>query len=180
MPEDPSPKKDRIPIKSFLADFGTGLSDQELMDKYELSARSFIKLIQALLEKEVISEAELDRRRQQAVERDLKRESEFIAGLYICPSCGHPHPTPFEECPACGASAEPTDTFDELSTTEISREVAAFERQNVNPPQPDPQPTLEDSEKEPVSEEPEAPEKDHGSRLGALKSFLSEKLRKKK
>jgi len=37
------------------------------------------------------------------VQRDLAKETEFLSGLYICPQCSHPHPKPFEKCPACGA-----------------------------------------------------------------------------
>lgn len=96
----------KIPLKKFLADFRSATTDQELRDKYELSARSFVSLIKALLAKEIISQADLTRRREMAVQRDLQKESHFLSGLYICPNCSHPHPAPFQACPACGFQVE--------------------------------------------------------------------------
>lgn len=93
----------KVPLSSFLADLSSSLSDQELRDKYDLSAKAFVSLIKALLTKNVISPLDLEKRKEMAVRRDLAKESQFLSGLYICPNCSHPHPSPFARCPACGA-----------------------------------------------------------------------------
>ena len=109
MPDQEQQKTGKIPLKSFLADFRSSLTDAELRQKYRLSARAFISLIRALLNKGLITAGDLARRKELAVQRDLEKESEFLSGLYICPNCSHPHPSPFGRCPACGA--EPGDAF---------------------------------------------------------------------
>ncbi|MBI5250770.1 MAG: hypothetical protein HY912_14865 [Desulfomonile tiedjei] len=97
----------KVPLKDFLADFRSHFTDHELREKYELSAKAFVSLIKALLAKSVITAADLEKRKVMAVQRDLAKESEFLSGLFICPNCSHPHPKPFERCPACGA--DPAD-----------------------------------------------------------------------
>lgn len=108
MPDQEQQKTGKIPLTSFLTDFRSSLTDADLREKYGLSARAFVSLIRALLAKGLIAAGDLARRKELAVRRDLEKESEFLSGLYICPSCNHPHPSPFERCPACGA--EPGDT----------------------------------------------------------------------
>jgi len=95
-------KRGKVPLKRFLQDLRTDQTDQELMHKYDLSAQAYVSLIKALLQKKYISQQDLARRKEINVKRDLVRESQFLATLCICPQCGHPHPEPFETCPACG------------------------------------------------------------------------------
>jgi hypothetical protein len=109
MSDQDQQKTGKIPLKSFLADFRSSLTDADLRQKYRLSARAFISLIRALLAKGLITAGDLARRKELAVRRDLEKQSEFLSGLYICPNCNHPHPSPFERCPAC--DAEPGDAF---------------------------------------------------------------------
>ncbi len=86
-----------------------------------MSAKAFISLIKALLTKNIITPADLEKRKVMAVQRDLAKESEFLSGLYICPNCSHPHPQPFERCPACGAKPgdfmPQQEVLDPLSTS---------------------------------------------------------------
>jgi hypothetical protein len=121
MPEDPLERRGKVPLKSFLSDLRSNSTDQELREKYGLSARGFVSLIKALMAKNVVTAADLEKRREMAVQRDLAKESQFLSGLCICPNCSHPHPRPFEQCPACGASlSEATQQIplhDMLSTT---------------------------------------------------------------
>lgn len=102
-------KTGKVPLKSFLADLKSPLTDAELRQKYRLSARAFISLIKALLGKNLITAQDLAWRKEMTVQKDLAKESQFLSGLYICQNCSHPHPSPFERCPACGA--EPGDSF---------------------------------------------------------------------
>jgi hypothetical protein len=102
------PTQDRpgkVPLKPFLADFRSTLTDHELREKYELSAVGFVSLIKALLAQNLITTGDLAKRREMAVQRDLAKQSKFLSGLSICPNCSHPSPHPFEKCPACGADA---------------------------------------------------------------------------
>jgi hypothetical protein len=100
----------KVPIREFLSDFRSALTDRELREKYNLSPRGFVSLIKALLAQEIISSVDLAKRREISVKRDMARESEFLAGLYICRNCSHPSPRPFDRCPACGA--EPPEGSD--------------------------------------------------------------------
>ena len=102
-PTQDSPGK--VPLKPFLADFRSTLTDHELREKYGLSAVGFVSLIKALLAQKLITTDDLAKRRELAVQRDLAKQSKFLSGLSICPNCSHPSPHPFEKCPACGADA---------------------------------------------------------------------------
>lgn len=112
---DQTPKQGRVPLQEFLKDFRSPLSDSELRAKYALSARGFVSLIKALFAREKITQEDLVKRKETAVQRDLEKEHEFLAQLYICPNCGHPHPTPFSSCPACGA-----DTSEAFGTADLT------------------------------------------------------------
>ncbi|MGO9567840.1 MAG: hypothetical protein ACLP5H_09895 [Desulfomonilaceae bacterium] len=116
-PTQDSPGK--VPLKPFLADFRSTLTDHELREKYELSAVGFVSLIKALLAQNLITTDGLAKRREMAVQRDLAKQSKFLSGLSICPHCSHPSPHPFEKCPACGAEAsEPVsqeESLDDMS-----------------------------------------------------------------
>ncbi len=110
---DQTQQQGKVPLQRFLKDFRSPLSDGELRTKYGLSARGFVSLIKALLARGTINQEDLIRRKENAVRRDLAKEHEFLAQLYICPHCGHPHPTPYDRCPACGA-----DTSDAFGTAD--------------------------------------------------------------
>jgi hypothetical protein len=107
MADNPEPIRAKVPLNQFLADFRSLFTDQALREKYQLSAKAFVSLIKALLAKGIVTPEDLEKRKMMAVQRDLAKESEFLSGLSICPNCSHPHPRPFERCPACGA--QPAD-----------------------------------------------------------------------
>jgi hypothetical protein len=103
----------KIPLKRFLADFRSPLDDRELMQRYGLSARSFVNLVTTLMKKNLLEKKDLDQRKEVAVQRDLARETQFLSSLYICPHCSHPSPMPYARCPACGAALESTPQDEE-------------------------------------------------------------------
>ena len=103
----------KIPLKRFLADFRSPLDDRELMQRYGLSARSFVNLVTTLMKKNLLDKRDLDKRKEIAVQRDLARETQFLSSLYICPHCSHPSPTPFKRCPACGSELGSTTQQEE-------------------------------------------------------------------
>jgi len=199
MPEPKQEKRGKVPLKPFLADFRSNMTDQGLRKKYGLSAQAFVSLIKALLAKQVVTPEDLARRREMAVQRDLARESEFLAGLFICPNCGHPSPKPFDVCPACGANVDdflPVESLlDSLTTTGRIKveEIDDVVEVEVIEEMDEAQGVLEVEEVEEIGGsrqesrvveslegregEPEGEKK--SSRLGSLRSLISEKLKKK-
>jgi hypothetical protein len=179
MPDKSDSKRGKIQLQPFLKDFRSAMPDQELMKKHNLSAQTFVSLIKALVAQNIITHVDLSNRKEVAVRRDLQKESQFLAGLFICPSCGHPHPQRFELCPACGekpedfAQAQDVLHEDTLSDGEIDVEDDDFE-----PPSDEDlaQTTLEI---ETATHEPPPTEKAKGSALGSVRSLLSRGLKKK-
>lgn len=114
-------KGKKIPLKSFLADYRSSMADAELMQKYGLTVTSFINLIKVLTQKNMLTAADRELRKRLVAEKELEKESTFLKSLFLCVACGHPHPTRFDICPACGADqsefAQPEDTADRISTT---------------------------------------------------------------
>lgn len=120
MADQDESKTAKVPLKQFLADFRSSAADHELRSKYKLSPRGFVSLIKALLDKQVITPADLAKRKELQAQRQHQLESQFLSTLYLCPACNHPHPLPFEVCPACGADVHEyradTETLDGLTT----------------------------------------------------------------
>ncbi len=160
----------KIPLKRFLADFRSPLDDRELMQRYGLSARSFVNLITTLMKKGLLTKSDLDQRKEVAVQRDIARETQFLSSLYICPNCSHPSPSPFEKCPACGADSKLASREEEVNPTVTTSEGHAYV-----------QPTnmLDEVEVEEITEtdsnnhEPNDPERT--SALRSVRSFFSRK-----
>jgi len=172
-------KKGKVPLKNFLADFRSPLTDAELRQKYDLSARSFVSLIKALLSQEMVTAQDLAWRKEMTVQRDLAKESEFLAGLYICPHCSHPHPKPFAVCPACGV-----DTGDAFAEQELLSSILASSG-DVNLEKDEKVPDIAETQLLDTSELPgsygEADDEAQKGKPSALDSFRSiiSKLKKK-
>ncbi len=120
MSENPSHSRGKVPLDRFLNDFKSSLSDQELRDRYALTARGFVALIKTLHARKILTQADFEHRRKMAAQRDHEKESQFLSGLFMCPHCNHPHPQQFDVCPACGlevyADVSP-DAGDVITTT---------------------------------------------------------------
>jgi hypothetical protein len=188
MTEPIDPKRRKVPLRAFLNDFRSTLRDQELKEKYDLSARAYVSLVKALLANQVITPADLARRKEVAVQRDLVKESQFLAGLFICPNCSHPHPQPFAKCPACGANPDdfrpPSEVIDSFASTsgqisveedETDLEVEVEEEVKGVRQVLDAHPG-----KSPVSDEKSKPEaKGKTSALRSVRSFFGTKFKKK-
>jgi len=191
---DQTGNKSRIPLTSFLADFNSSMADKDLLEKYELSARTFVSLIKALLAKKLITPEDLAWRKQMAVQRDLAKESNFLSGLYICPHCNHPHPAPFEVCPACGGTAADASSCEEAPVPIITPSGGHFivdqnsAVQELGPvadyPPTEPMIALEDpgeAAAEPIETpdgEAQQPAEEKASALDSVKTFFS-KFKKK-
>lgn len=179
------PRRGKVPVREFLADFRSPMTDRELREKYGLSARNFVNLMKALVENKIISQQDLATRRQMSVQRDLAKESEFLAQLFICPNCSHPSPHPFETCPACGARSSSAGSemrspnlvtptgghfVVEESPLEITQETEILNEEEVIEEVPEGQEEPAEKKGKPP-EEGGAQEKKSG--LGSLRSLLS-------
>jgi hypothetical protein len=134
MTKQPKDSAGRIPLEPFLADYRSSMSDRELMAKYSLSAQAFVGLIKTLLAQKAITQQDITGRRAAAEQRELAKESEFLAGLYICPYCGHPHPSPFTVCPACGAEVRVPSSVKDVLTSMASSSGNHIVLQEESPP----------------------------------------------
>ena len=160
----------KIPLKRFLADFRSPLDDRELMQRYGLSARSFVNLVTTLMNKNLLTKSDLDQRKEVAVQRDLARETQFLSSLYICPHCNHPSPSPFDKCPACGADSKVASREEEVYPPITTSEGHAY----VPPTSVLEEVEVEEiTETEPNNHEPQNPGKP--SAINSVRSFFSRK-----
>jgi hypothetical protein len=188
MNEPTGENRGKVPLKPFLKDVRSNLTDQELMRKYQLSAHAFVSLMKALFQKKYITPQDLARRKEINVKKDLARESQFLATLCICPNCGHPHPEPFDVCPACGAQMDDYHPAQEVlvSMSTIGVEVPVDElpkSPTVEPQEPEDSAQsvvlegIEEVEVVEVIEEGAGPNK-KPSAIDSVRSFLSKKLKR--
>lgn len=189
MTNQPKDNAGRIPVKAFLADYRSPMSDREVMAKYSLSAQAFVSLVKTLFTQKTISQADVANRRAVAEQRELAKESQFLAGLHICPYCGHPHPSPFTVCPACGAEVRvPGNVKDALrSVTSSSGDHILVLEELARPSQEqayeevdeievdDSEDTVEAEE---VSIETEDPAPTKRSAVESVRSFLSKTIKR--
>ena len=158
MTDQPQSKMGKIPLKDFLNDFRSTVTDAELKEKYQLSTRNLVSLIKALLEKGLVTAEDLAWRKNMAVQRDLAKQSEFLSGLYICPHCSHPHPKPFRVCPACGA-----DTGDAFADQEMLQSIFSTEvREAISDAEDEEPPPVDETQLLDVSELPGSQAREHG------------------
>jgi len=88
-------EKRKITAREVLRDIRSGLSDQDLMEKYTLSAQGLQSVFHKLVSAGVISQPELD-------DRVPITERTVDLGLFICPACGNIQGKEFATCPRCG------------------------------------------------------------------------------
>ena len=91
-------EKRKITAREVLRDIRSGLSDQDLMEKYTLSAQGLQSVFHKLVNAGVITQPELD-------DRVPITERTVDIGLFICPACGNIQGTEFATCPRCGFTA---------------------------------------------------------------------------
>lgn len=88
-------EKRKITAREILRDIRSGSSDQDLMEKYTLSAQGLQSVFHKLVSAGVISQPELD-------DRVPITERTVDLGLFICPACGNIQGKEFATCPRCG------------------------------------------------------------------------------
>ena len=84
--------KPKIDAKQALQDIRSGMTDAQLMDKYNISARGLESLLKKLVQAGVLLQSEIDDR------HPLRTTSVDIA-IFRCPACGMPQFSEFADCP---------------------------------------------------------------------------------
>lgn len=87
-------QKRRISAGEFVADIRSGLDDNALMEKHQLTEEALNHLLKKLVESGAIKQSELDH-------RGMDR-SEGSDEVRVCPACGKRFVGEADECPKCG------------------------------------------------------------------------------
>ncbi len=114
-----SHEKRTINVRNFLDDFHSGVNDQNLMKKYNLTENGLETFYQMLEERGILKAQEL-RKQSWSQSEAIDNSPDFSdeKSSYICPRCLASHDTMFDICPSCGVS------FHELISQDSS--VTAF------------------------------------------------------
>lgn len=114
-------EKKRLSAKEVLKDIRAGMSDQELMDKYDLSPGGLQSLFEKLMKAGLLTQDHLDRRTsgsqgtntgtQRRIDDPtvtLKEQAMHVppAFKFLCPACKAPHTEEYAVCPQCGIIVE--------------------------------------------------------------------------
>lgn len=87
--------KRTISASEIVADLRSGHSDNEIMAKYQISARALESVFSKLVQSNLISQDDLDAR------LDLAQGSVNLE-VFRCPACDCVQLNQFDECPLCG------------------------------------------------------------------------------
>lgn len=114
------PQERRLPqqVIEVVRDIKAGMSDSDLMTKYQLSARGLQHLFERLIAAELITQADLDKRvttmeatvdlmwliKELGLDSRLPTPTVNTSPIFSCPACGTPQTIAFDECPECGAN----------------------------------------------------------------------------
>jgi hypothetical protein len=105
MNTQPNQEKRTIKVKEFLEYFHNGLSDELILEKYNLTQAGLDKFFGMLVERGILEQHEIDIRQEKEIEfddADAQAMSEKTS--YICPSCLASYDELFDICPSCGIS----------------------------------------------------------------------------
>jgi len=100
-----SHEKRTINVRDFLDDFHSGVNDQNLMQKYNLTEHGLETFYQMLEERGILKAQEV--RKQSWSQSEAIDNSSDVSdekSSYICPRCLASHDTMFDICPSCGVS----------------------------------------------------------------------------
>jgi hypothetical protein len=100
-----SHEKRTINVKNFLDDFHSGVNDQNLMEKYNLTESGLMTFYEMLEERGILKPQEI-RKELWSQSETIDNSSDFSdeKSSYICPRCLASHDTMFDICPSCGVS----------------------------------------------------------------------------
>lgn len=101
-------EKKKISAKEILADVKAGMTDQELMDKYQLSSSGLQSLFRKMIGANLLTEYDLDQRapplpKTPETPPPIRKATGQSGGPHFeCGACGFSQNEPFNECPKCG------------------------------------------------------------------------------
>ncbi|MGB6067068.1 MAG: hypothetical protein WBG50_19855 [Desulfomonilaceae bacterium] len=117
--EAPSEKKvsdkkttKKISAKAIMTDLKAGMSDTELMEKYEISFQGLQDLFGKLIDAKLATRAYFDKRAGKQVGLLNKKDT-----TRTCPYCGYSSADPFKRCPRCHNDAD--EWLDTVELTKI-------------------------------------------------------------
>jgi outer membrane protein assembly factor BamB len=87
--------KRKINAKQAVRDIRLGLSDSEMMEKYELSSRGLQSLFEKLINEGLVDLPDIE-------DRTPLHSRTVVVDLYRCPACNMPQFETFDVCPQCG------------------------------------------------------------------------------
>jgi hypothetical protein len=118
-----SHEKRTINVKNFLDDFHSGVDDQNLMEKYNLTESGLATFYEMLEERGILKAHEI-RKESWSQTEAIDNSSDFSdeKSSYICPRCLASHETMFDICPSCGVSFHELISQDKSVTASISTE----------------------------------------------------------
>lgn len=99
----------KLDTNEFVKDYRLGLRDREILVKHGLSPKQMIQVVKKLLEEGIINKEDYFKRTRTIKKLKASEEKEFLRSLHQCPVCGHLHPSPFAQCPACGSDLSQTE-----------------------------------------------------------------------
>lgn len=116
-----SQERRSIKVKDFLNDFQSGLSDMDLLRKYNLTPVGLDKFYGMLVERGILDSGEIQvRNQQEAPPEDETHPIELEESSFICPSCLASHETMFDICQNCGASFQDLISGEKLGEPEVT------------------------------------------------------------
>jgi len=87
--------KRSISASEIISDLRSGYNDNDLIEKYRLSARALESIFGKLVQAGLLAQSELDAR------LDVSQRTVALE-VFRCPSCDTVQLTKFDECPLCG------------------------------------------------------------------------------
>jgi hypothetical protein len=123
-----SQHKRSIKVKEFLEDFRSGASDDELMEKYQLSAAGLERFYGMLVERGILDSEETQSRLWDETPAFAQAQQDEEKPRFVCPSCLAVRDTIFEICPNCGISVREFAEYD-------NQDYAAAESRQAAPEQ---------------------------------------------
>jgi hypothetical protein len=98
-------EKRSIKVKDFLADLRSGMDEEYLLTKYQLTPVGLDKFYGMLVERGILGQDEIaDRHLHQSAPQHEDTTAASEKPKFICPACLAVHDTMFDICPCCGVS----------------------------------------------------------------------------
>ncbi|MEW6349644.1 MAG: protein kinase [Thermodesulfobacteriota bacterium] len=131
--------KGQIDFDRFAHDYREGVNDRQLVSRYGITSQEMIAVVKKLISEGKITRQDYFNRKKKIEEYEARQERDFLKSLYQCPVCGHIHPVPFRECPACEtdiSNREETRKWYELRNAQDNSARRETGPRLIEPPRP--------------------------------------------